>query len=486
MQVPGLGETAVFAALIAGVTLVLVAATAMAATSAGRAGEGKIDGVFKLMLAVYGAVAIALALAGFPVAALSVVTLTAASYLVFKDLPFIGRQYWILLAGHAGGSLLWEIFGPQEGILETAAWAALCAASLGVVFHAVPIGRRPALTWAGCGAILVLAATWSAALDHVLWATVLVGVSAVVLVPLLRSVVQAPYRPRTVAVLIGSVVAGIIVSQGLIFPFHTIYASEVWPVAGRTSEACLPLRPMTHCTLSVFQPRYTSETRTIELAPGGEEIRLRVVREGDGAARSMDLLEHSVRFVAGFMGDAGPLMNDSPVTIVFGDAALSPGVAASFVPDLGLIISRPEYDVDDGSFESESAGNIITHEVGHYYFYGPNALWVNEGAVSFLAVLFESSRLAREPSPALRDSSSCPPLSELVVHRPREETEEHFCNYALGERLFLDLYFTMGEAAFKQGFQDLYRRGEKGPLGSADVRAAFTEAAPPGSVSEVE
>ena len=30
------------------------------------------------------------------------------------------------------------------------------------------------------------------------------------------------------------------------------------------------------------------------------------------------------------------------------------------------------------------------------------------------------------------------------------------CNYALGERLFVDLYRTLGEDDFRRGFTDLY------------------------------
>ena len=47
-------------------------------------------------------------------------------------------------------------------------------------------------------------------------------------------------------------------------------------------------------------------------------------------------------------------------------------------------------------------------------------------------------------------------ISELEATDPERGTDEYRCNYALGSRLFVDLYHVLGENTFRQGFRSLY------------------------------
>ena len=47
-------------------------------------------------------------------------------------------------------------------------------------------------------------------------------------------------------------------------------------------------------------------------------------------------------------------------------------------------------------------------------------------------------------------------IAVLVSLDASRDTSEFGCNYSLGERLFLDLYRTLGEEGFREGFRSLY------------------------------
>ena len=75
-------------------------------------------------------------------------------------------------------------------------------------------------------------------------------------------------------------------------------------------------------------------------------------------------------------------------------------------------------------------------------------------------------------------------IAELKDLASRRDDPAFDCNYALGERLFLDLYRTLGEAAFWKGFRKLYLApdveedadGGGTPAGVEQVREAFGSA----------
>ena len=199
--------------------------------------------------------------------------------------------------------------------------------------------------------------------------------------------------------------------------------------------------------------RVSLERRTITLPLAGDVI-LVIIRTAPGAARSMDLLEHSVRSAEEYMGAPLPT---SYVGLLYENAVPGSNAGTNFGSHIAV---RPEFDtVDDGSHEAEFAGQSIAHEVAHYYWSG-NQGWIDEGAADFMASVIEGARTGRHvgvTNPPCGHASSISELQGLGVSRGDASFR---CNYSLGERLFVDLYRTLGEERFQQGFRALYLASE--------------------------
>ena len=215
------------------------------------------------------------------------------------------------------------------------------------------------------------------------------------------------------------------------------------------------------------------EPRTVELPLSGEVV-LYIIRTGPGAARSMDLLEHAVRNAEALMGIPLPI---NYIGMLFEDAVPGSSGGTNFGTH---IVFRPEYDIDDGSAEAELAGRAIAHEVAHYYWSG-NADWIDEGAADFMAAIIDGGRSGRAlgvSRPPCANVGNIAELESLEVKRGDLEVE---CNYSLGERLFTDLYRTLGAERFRQGFRELYQAStmeddidDRGTsLGIGHVKTAF-------------
>ena len=198
--------------------------------------------------------------------------------------------------------------------------------------------------------------------------------------------------------------------------------------------------------------RVNIERRSITLPLTGD-IDLVVVRTAPGAVRGMDLLEQSVRASEEFMGKPLPTRY---VGLLYEDAVSGHYAGTNFGTHIAIL---PKYDVDDGSFNAEFAPESIAHEVAHYYWSG-NADWVDEGAADFMASIVDGQRTG---SPMGATRLPCPyfdDIAELESLATARGDTEFGCNYSLGERLFLDLYRSLGEERFRQGFQALYLASE--------------------------
>ena len=115
--------------------------------------------------------------------------------------------------------------------------------------------------------------------------------------------------------------------------------------------------------------------------------------------------------------------------------------------------------MDDGSHEANVAGAHIAHEVAHYYWSGSSD-WIDEGAAEFLASVAENSRTGEDVEVTNYPCAYADSIARLEsLNAPRGSPAFH-CNYALGERLFVDLYRGLGKAAFQRGFRNLYRLSE--------------------------
>ncbi len=219
----------------------------------------------------------------------------------------------------------------------------------------------------------------------------------------------------------------------------------------------------------------TLEERIIDLPLAGE-THLTIIRTGPGAERSMDLLDHATRTIEAYMSMPLPT---NYVGLLFEDAVPGDSAGANFGTHVGALA---KYDVDDGSGEADFAGSLIAHEVAHYYWSG-NRGWVDEGIADFMGSLSENTR---SDHPIEVTNSPCPyapNILELEALDPEVGESTYSCNYALGERLFIDLYRSIGEEEFRRGLSNLYlisqTEDEGGAredieLGINHVKAAFT------------
>ena len=190
------------------------------------------------------------------------------------------------------------------------------------------------------------------------------------------------------------------------------------------------------------------EQRTITLPLSGD-VDLLIIRTRPGAARSMDLLEHSVRSAEEYMEEPLPT---NFIGLLYEDAVAGSSAGTNFGTHIAI---RPTYDIDDGSHEAEFAGSNIAHEVAHYYWSG-NADWVDEGAADVLASIIEGKRTGTLISVTNRPCAYARSIAELERLGKSRGDVEFGCNYSLGERIFIDLYRALGEEKFQQGFHRLY------------------------------
>lgn len=216
------------------------------------------------------------------------------------------------------------------------------------------------------------------------------------------------------------------------------------------------------------------EWRTIALPLSGD-VELFIIRTRPGAARSMDLLEHSVRTAEALM--------EAPLPTNYVGLLYAESVAGSFAgTNFGTHIAiRPRFDVDDGSREASFASHNIAHEVAHYYW-RDNADWVDEGAADFAASFIDASRTGGSIGVTSRPCAYAGSIAELEALDLSRHDAEFTCNYSLGERLFVDLYRTLGAERFVQGFRDLYRDES---IGIEHIREAFRLTGDDGAESAV-
>ncbi len=221
--------------------------------------------------------------------------------------------------------------------------------------------------------------------------------------------------------------------------------------------------------------RVMVQRRTIQL-PGAGPVTLAVLRTRPGADRSMELLEGAVRAVERFVGEPFP---QPYVALFFAEALASPEAQAGVNLGSHMTITAV-YDVDDGSFEAKDAGRIITHEVAHYYWHGGED-WLDEGMAELTASVIRQPGSGSPLTAANPPCSQAASLQEVERRNYRPEEAGYRCNYALGERMFHELYRLLGEEAFRAGAARLYRRlafqrlAEGRPLGIGAVLTAFTQ-----------
>ena len=196
-----------------------------------------------------------------------------------------------------------------------------------------------------------------------------------------------------------------------------------------------------HQTVSV-------ESRKINLPLAGP-VELVIVRTEPGPQKSMDLLQHAVIQAEQQMGIALPTKH---VALLFADAT-SPGSAGTNY-ESHIVIAK-QYDVDDGSHEANHLPATIAHEVAHYYWRS-NSDWIDEGMANLLEAKAEYARTGKQIAATSQPCSAFDNIAQLDRAKPSLGTPNFTCNYALGERLFIELLDALGSRAFSKALQNLY------------------------------
>ena len=189
------------------------------------------------------------------------------------------------------------------------------------------------------------------------------------------------------------------------------------------------------------------EERFIELPLSGEVL-LTVIRIRDQVTPNMDYLEHTVRTAEEFMQEPLPT---NYVAWYFDDSIRATAGGTNFGTH---ITSKLHYDVENG-YSWKRVPFHIAHEVAHYYWTG-NQRWVNEGAADLLGSISENARVETPVGSTRNPCASAKTISQLEDLDAEKGSNAGKCYYSLGERFFLDLYDTLGEETFRQGFRNLY------------------------------
>ena len=195
------------------------------------------------------------------------------------------------------------------------------------------------------------------------------------------------------------------------------------------------------------------EERLINL-PSSGEVLLTIIRIRDQITPSMDFLEHSVRTIDEFMGEPLPT---NYIALLYDDA-VSPGAGGTnFGTHMAMSLL---YDVENGVWWDYTP-HTVAHEVAHYYWTG-NQKWINEGTAELLGSISEYARIETPVEATNNPCASVKTIAELEALKPGDlETKGFNCNYSLGEALFVDLYDSLGEETFRQGFRNLYLKSQR-------------------------
>ena len=203
------------------------------------------------------------------------------------------------------------------------------------------------------------------------------------------------------------------------------------------------------------------EERVIELPLSGEVL-LTIIRIRDQVTPSMDFLEHSVRTTEKFMGMPLPT---NYIALYFDDANVRPGggQGTNYASHMAMSL---DYDVENG-WRWEYAPFVIAHEVAHYYWRHSSRDWLDEGPAELLGSISEKARVDEPVEVTNNPCASAETIAELESIAEKLETWTETvqtnwfqCNYSLGEQIFLDLYNSLGEETFRQGFRNLYLKSQ--------------------------
>ena len=143
------------------------------------------------------------------------------------------------------------------------------------------------------------------------------------------------------------------------------------------------------------------------------------------------------------------------VVLVLNDKAV-PSTAAG--ANHGFAIGYlPEYEQMQDTFEGRYLQQGLAHEVAHYYWRG-NEGWIDEGLANTIGYMHGADNgLSPGQLKVPREDCEAHDIEMLSEWDPEIDAPEYYCNYYLGERLFLELRENLDDAEFSENLRDLYQ-----------------------------
>lgn len=214
------------------------------------------------------------------------------------------------------------------------------------------------------------------------------------------------------------------------------------------------------------------EEKTITLPLRGE-VDLAIFRTTPGSPRNMGYLEHAVRVNEEFTGVPFPT---DYVAVLFADVPGTGGGGGHYGTH---IVGGPLHDNGGDDYVTTYSHGLLAHETAHYYWRHGKP-WIDEGPASFMT---ERAQIARIGHPWRDHFVLCGhfrTIAEMDEISLSYGEPGSACIYSLGERLFMDLYNTLGDSEFRKAFRNLYllsqvqgNECEGTSLNICHLRAAF-------------
>ena len=204
----------------------------------------------------------------------------------------------------------------------------------------------------------------------------------------------------------------------------------------------------------LLDPSNITVTERVFKGHDREDIHMAIIRTGEGHSSTFDVLEFAVERAEITMDK--PLRTDYVALLVADDVLPSFAAGAHFGTHM-LIPTR--FDVEDRSeYPGDWVGILLAHEVAHYYWFSGYPLWVDEGAADFMAVVSEFHRADRQMDPDNVPCSFYQNILHMELSGPELSSYGGLCQYTLGERMFLDMHQTIGDAGFFPAFRSFHDR----------------------------
>ena len=224
----------------------------------------------------------------------------------------------------------------------------------------------------------------------------------------------------------------------------------------------------------MLDPGYAS----IETTTGAPGLQISIIRSGSQSQPwTADAVADAVDYAEQVM------LLDLPVDhviLVLNDKAVSSTAAGT---NYGFAISYlPEYEQMQDTFEGRAFQQGLVHEVAHYYWRG-NENWIDEGLANTIEYMHGADNgLSPGQLKTRREDCEAHDLEMLSEWDAPIGSPEHYCNYYLGERLFLELRESLDDAEFSEKLRELYQLSltaqetDQTP-GIAAVRQVFSDQA---------